>query len=250
MSNARRILVAGEDPAVRKSVEDALTGKGYAVVAVESGEEALWELNNGRYDAVFTDLVMRGISGLELAEEMHARQPRLPMVIITDHGAGVQGRAAAAGVAEWLHKPLAPAELEAAAERLLRVADSGAALQSAIPVAAAQTGSKPGSRLKAIVLFLLAPFIGIFYIIIFPVIGLGMLAIMLLSPGAQAPEQAESPLAPPPGVLKVLKTIGLMLVTAVVGIAYAVVAPILGIGVLLWFSFQAWGRLGAKAMKS
>jgi hypothetical protein len=41
-----------------------------------------------------------------------------------------------------------------------------------------------------------------------------------------------------------------MLIATLIGTVYAVVAPIIGIGVLLYFSFQAWGKLGAKAMKA
>jgi hypothetical protein len=40
----------------------------------------------------------------------------------------------------------------------------------------------------------------------------------------------------------------MMFIATLVGVAYAVATPILGIGVVLWFSFKAWGKLGAKAM--
>jgi CheY-like chemotaxis protein len=254
MSNARKILVVDDDPVVRKSFEQVLSGKGYAVVTASSGEDALWELDKGNYDAVFTDILMRGMSGLDVAEEMHARRPGMPVVIITGHGSGAaQERAAAAGVAEFLHKPVSPERLADTADRVLQATKPVAALQPQTPVAEvapAQAITKPWSRLKDVVLFLMAPFIGLFYLIIFPIVGVGMLAIMVLSADAQKPEQSE-PLHPAaPAMLRLLKTSALMLITALLGIAYAVVAPILGIGVLLWFSFQAWGKLGAKAIRS
>ena len=53
-----------------------------------------------------------------------------------------------------------------------------------------------------------------------------------------------------PDRLKVPKTIAMAFVATVIGIAFAVVAPLLGIGVVLWLCFQAWGKLGAKVIKA
>jgi hypothetical protein len=45
-----------------------------------------------------------------------------------------------------------------------------------------------------------------------------------------------------------LKTTALILAAPFIGLAFVLAGPILGIGLLLWFGFQAWGRLGAKAL--
>ena len=248
MSNVRKILLVDGDPVVRKSFEQVLSGKGYAVITASSGEDALWKLGDGTYDAVFTEIVMRGMSGLDVAEEIHARQPWLPVVIITGYGSGdAQERAAAAGVAEFLHKPLSPEQLAATADRLLQGTEPVAALQPQTPVAEvapAQASTEPASRLKNVALFLLAPFIGLVYLSAFPVFALGMALWMAL----RQSEEAE-PLHPAaPAKPSVLKTIAMMLAAVLIGVVYGVVAPILGIGLLLRFGFQAWGKLGAKAM--
>jgi CheY-like chemotaxis protein len=248
MSNARRILVVVDDPAAGKSFEQALSGKGVAIITASSGEDALWQLDKGTYDAVFTDMVMRGMSGLELAEEIHTRQPGLPVVIISGESSGAaQERAAAVGVTEFLRKPRSPEQLAETIDRVLQASNSVAALQPQQPVAElapAQAPSTPAARLKSVLLFLLAPFVGLIYIIIFPVVGLGMLASLV----QQEPAKAE-PLHPAaPAERNVLRTVATMLVVALIGVVCAVVAPILGIGLLLWFSIEAWGRLGAKAI--
>lgn len=248
MSDARKILVVGNDPAVRQSVEEVLSRKGHAVVSASSGEDALWKLGDGAYAAVFTDLVMRGMSGLDVAEEIHARRPGLPVVVIAGDGSGAaQERAAATGVAEFLHRPLSPERLADTVDRVLQAAASVAALQPQPPsveVAIAQATSEPVSRLKSVLLFLLAPFVGLVYILIFPVVGLGMLASLV----QQEPEKAE-PLRPAARAKQnLLKTIAMMLAMTLAGVACAVIGPILGIGLLLWFSIEAWGKLGAKAM--
>jgi len=97
----------------------------------------------------------------------------------------------------------------------------------------------------------MAPFVGLFYILIFPVVGLGMLASLFLSGEKQRPEEEAEPLQPAvPYALKVPKTIAMMFVASVIGIAFAVIAPLLGIGVVLWLCIQAWGKLGAKVIKA
>ena len=113
MTASRKVLVVDDDPAVRKSIDRVLTGKGYAVITAENGEEALRKLNEEQYDLVYTDIRMPGISGLEVAEEVKARKPWTPVVIITGYGTdAAQARAKAAGVASFVHKPLSPEMIE------------------------------------------------------------------------------------------------------------------------------------------
>ena len=249
MRSARRILLVGSDHAVRTGLEQVLSARACDLVTAPSGEDALWQLGQGAVDAVFTGMVMRGMSGLELAEEIRARRPALPVVILGAGGPGtVPPGAAAAGGMEFLHEPLSPERLAAAVDRVLQAGASAGAAQRETPAtgaAPAQAVSEPVARLKGIVLFLLAPFIGLAYILIFPVVGLGMLASLM----QQTPEQAAAPrpAAVPRGSL--LKALPTMLGVVLIGVACAVVVPVLGIGLLLWLSIEAWGRLGAKAVK-
>ena len=107
-------------------------------------------------------------------------------------------------------------------------------------------------RLRNIVLFLLAPVVGLIYILLFPVIGLGAFVwfgVKMLRARRELYETVKPPrpAAARPGVLK---TVVMLVGVAVLGVVYAVVGPILGIGALVFFAFEAWGRLGAKAMKA
>lgn len=254
MGDARKILVVDDDPAVRKSVDQVLSGKGHAVITASSGEDALWELDNGQFDAVFTGIVLRGMSGLEMAEEIRARQTGLPVVIVTGHGSeAAKKRAAAAGVTEFLEKTLPADELAAAAERVLKAARPAATMPSpaqATNVATAQAASPTVSRLKNVVLFLLAPLISLFYLLTFPIIGLGMLIYMTLLKKEERPEAAEALRPAPLARSSILKAMGMILAMGVSGVVYGILGPILGVGLVLWFGFQAWGRLGSKAMGS
>lgn len=256
MNKVRKILVVDDDPVERNNVEQALTGKGYAVVGSSNGEDALWQLDNDNtYDAVFTDIRLRGMSGLEVAEEIHARHRGFPVVIFGgDESDAARKRAEAAGVTEFLRQPLSPEQLANIALRLLPATESETISPSRYTAAAAvpaQATNKVVMRLKNIILFLLAPFFALGYGLVFPIVGLGMLAWWAFNPKEQLPEEAEHAqhlgAARQPGVLK---TLAELLGTVVVGVAFAVFGPILGIGLVLSFGFQAWGRLGAKAIGS
>jgi len=254
VSSVSKILLVGDDPVERASFEKVLAGKGYAVVTASSGEEALWQLSIGKCDAVFTNMTLRGMSGLEVAEEIHASQPWLPVVIITSYGSDdAQSRAAAVGVTTFLPQPVSSGQLAETAERVLQAAQSVSALR---PQTAAAEARPPQAmigfalRLRDVVLFLLAPFIGLAYLFAFPIVGLGTLAWLAFKAKEPVTEEAE-PLHPAasagPGVLK---TIAMMLAVVISGVVYAVVGPILGIGLILWASFEAWGKLGAKALRA
>jgi len=120
MTALRKVLIVDDDPAVRKSFDRVLSGKGYAVITAGSGEEAVRKLNEEKYDIVYSDIRMPGMSGLEVAENVKARRPWTPVVIITGYGTdAAEARAKAAGVSSFLHKPLSPEMIEDSARDVL-----------------------------------------------------------------------------------------------------------------------------------
>jgi CheY-like chemotaxis protein len=257
MNISRKVLIVVVDDVATKNFEQVFSGKGFAVVTASSGEDAIWKLDNDTYDAVLTELEMRGLSGLDLAEEVQAHRPRLPVFIITDSDPNsVQERAAAAGVAGFLRKPLSPEQIAASADQVLKVAESVAALQPKIPevkVASASPTTVFVARLGNIVLFFLAPIISIIYIIFFPVVGFGALVwlgVTAVRAKRQTSETAAASPLPAHAKPSIPATIVKIAGVALVGIAYGLVSPILGIGALIWFFLEAWGKLGAKAIRA
>ncbi|HHF52180.1 MAG TPA: response regulator, partial [Candidatus Aminicenantes bacterium] len=76
------ILVAEDDPAVRKMTVSVIEEAGYAVLSARNGEEAL-EILNRNADAislVLLDVVMPGKNGHEVWEEIRKRCPGLPVL--------------------------------------------------------------------------------------------------------------------------------------------------------------------------
>jgi len=257
MSALRKVLVVDDDPVVGKSFDRVLSGKGYAVITASNGQEALSKLEAENYDVVYTDIKMPGMSGLEMAEQIKQRQPWLPVVIVTGYGSPEnEARAEAAGVSGFLRKPLSPEMIEGSAQKAFSEKDATAqsvteATTIAQPAAAAaKSGAKNVVRfLKNVALFFAAPFVGLAYILAFPIVGLGMLAWMAIQ--AQKKKSAEAAKLQPvvPAKPSALKSVALLVAAPFIGLAYIIVGPIVGLGMLLWFGVQAWGKLGAKALE-
>jgi len=101
-----RILVVDDDIEVRDVLEELLHVDGHKVSTAADGAEALSLFEPGRYDMVFTDLGMPGISGWQVAEQIKHQAPHTPVVMVTGWGAQLDpARIAASGVDRVLTKP-------------------------------------------------------------------------------------------------------------------------------------------------
>jgi CheY-like chemotaxis protein len=225
MTALRKVLVVDDDPVIGKSFDRVLSKKGYAVITAKNGEEALSKLAAERYDVVYTDIKMPGMSGLEVAERVKAERPWTPVVIITGHGTPEsETRAKAAGVAEFLHKPLSPDMIEGSAHKALAAATAAAETQAA-------TAEPVGSTLKNVALFFAAPFIGLAYLMAFPFVGMAVLAWY----GWQAAREY----AWVRKVAGIARHVGMALAAPVLGLAFIVVFPFVGIAALAWMGARS-----------
>ena len=180
MSALRKVLVVDDDAVVGKSFHRVLSeNKGYVVTTVENAHEALKQMREQSFDVVFTDIKMPGMDGVELAERVKASQPWTPVVIITGYGTTEnENRAKAAGVTDFVRKPLSPEMIEQSAAHALREAAPEVALE-AVQAPMEQVHVEvieKESRVKNIALFLAAPFIGLAYAVMLPMVGMVMLA--------------------------------------------------------------------------
>ena len=180
MSALRKVLVVDDDAVVGKSFTRVLSeNKGYVVTTVENAHEALKQMREQSFDVVFTDIKMPGMDGVELAERVKASQPWTPVVIITGYGtAENDSRAKAAGVTDFVRKPLSPEVIEASAAHALREASPEVAPEAVVaPIEQVHVEViEKENRIKNIALFLAAPFIGLAYAVMLPVVGMVMLA--------------------------------------------------------------------------
>ena len=233
-----KILVVDDDPVVGKSFNRVLTNKGYVVITAQNAQEALTKLQEGGYDAVFTDIKMPGMDGLELAERVKAKQPWTPVVIVTGYGtAANEARAKAAGVSAFLQKPLTPEMIEDSALYALREtapapAETMVAPPPAAPVeAVAIEAVVKENLLKNIALFMLAPFIGLVYAVLLPFVGIGILTQMAVKALVAKVPAAGTALA-------FLKNVGKFIAAPFIGLAFIVLLPFVGAAMLAWMGVR------------
>ena len=111
-----RVLVVDDEPDARELISAVLTGRGAEVVSVESGGEALEEMERQRFDVLVSDIGMPLMDGYALIEKVRRlpaeRGGRIPAAALTAF-AGVEDRmrVLSAGYQMHIPKPVEPAEL-------------------------------------------------------------------------------------------------------------------------------------------
>lgn len=117
-----RILFVDDEESVVHFGESFLPRLGYHAVFCQNAREAIktFEQDPGAFDLVITDQVMPKMTGLELAEILHAARPELPIILFTGFSEHVTERQARkVGVRELVLKPVIPIQLAKVIRRAL-----------------------------------------------------------------------------------------------------------------------------------
>src|SRR2546428_11112919 len=85
------ILIVDDEPQVAEVLARSLTREGHKASVAHSGEEALRRLGREEPDALFLDVSMPGMDGLDVLAEVKRRRPSLPVVVITRHATADAG---------------------------------------------------------------------------------------------------------------------------------------------------------------
>ncbi len=116
------ILIVEDQEAVRRLASDALKTYGYNILEAANGPDALvlTERYSGRIDLLLTDVVMPGMTGLELADQLRARTPEIKVVCMSGYMTDALGHWGVehSGVA-FISKPFTPVALAAEVRRAL-----------------------------------------------------------------------------------------------------------------------------------
>lgn len=114
-----KILVIDDHPAVARLVAEALQGEGHQTFVAGSGEEGLRVIQQDSLDAVFLDIGMPGIDGIEVLRRIRENHSTLPVIILSGWVTERQIETARElGVTDVVRKP---APLRYFAEALARV---------------------------------------------------------------------------------------------------------------------------------
>jgi signal transduction histidine kinase len=108
----RRVLVVDDDRDILEVLEMRLAAMGFEVEATVEAHVAIDHAAARRFDLALVDLRMDPMDGIALMEALHARQPRLPVLIMTAHGAiETAVEAVQRGAFDYLTKPFVKDEL-------------------------------------------------------------------------------------------------------------------------------------------
>src|SRR5512137_80347 len=130
------VWVVDDDASIRWVLERALRQAGVDTRSYDNADAALAALRQGAPDVLVTDIRMPGRSGLEMLEEIRAKRPRLPVIVMTAHSDLESAVAAYQGGAfEYLPKPF---DIDQAVELVRRAAAQGLR-QTAVPEAAEES---------------------------------------------------------------------------------------------------------------
>jgi two-component system response regulator MprA len=121
------VVVAEDDPSVRKAVERVLDLEGYQVKTANDGNAALELIALSKPHAVVMDVMMPFADGLTVTRELRHRGNRTPILLLTArHEVGDRVAGLDAGADDYLVKPFAVDELLARVRALLRRYESPA----------------------------------------------------------------------------------------------------------------------------
>lgn len=125
-TNGKKVLVVDDEEIIRYSLKNILTSHGFEVDAVVSAEDALASLYDRSYHLVLTDLMLEGMGGLELVENIKVISPRTLVIVITGYGSLKTAVAALRlGVYDYILKPCDENELIIRVRRALEMQTYG-----------------------------------------------------------------------------------------------------------------------------
>jgi DNA-binding response OmpR family regulator len=116
-----RILVVEDETRLADLIKRGLTHEGHAVDLAETGEDALDWIEAANHDAIVLDVMLPGMSGLDVCRRLRQRSIQTPVLLLTARDA-VPDRVAGldAGADDYLIKPFAFPELLARLRALAR----------------------------------------------------------------------------------------------------------------------------------
>ena len=128
--SSTKILIVDDELIMRESLAGWLERDGYAVQTAPSGEDALEQLKETRFDILLVDIKMEGISGLDVLRYMKENDPDVAVVMITAYGSIPTAiEAMKNGAYDYMLKPFDPNELGVLIEKIIRYQNQAREMQ-------------------------------------------------------------------------------------------------------------------------
>ena len=185
MSAHNRVMIVDDEEGVRVSYDRYFSGRGFDVETAIDGYDAVYHLKEAPVDVVVADLKMPGMNGIQLLEWIHDAQPKTQFILLTGYGnQEVEDKVRQLGAYEYLNKPISPDTLAAVVTAAMHlqadvqeeVTTVVEAEVEAAPELEAATVKGPARRtLEILVGLVVAPILGLLFVMFLPVIGFGAL---------------------------------------------------------------------------
>ncbi len=111
-----RIMIVDDEKIVLRAYEKELAGQDFSITAVSSGRDALEKAKQEKFDIVLIDLIMPGLSGIELCKEIKKIDTQTEVVLMSGYHEEMQKNwldfIRAGGRDFFLRKPLSAGELK------------------------------------------------------------------------------------------------------------------------------------------
>jgi DNA-binding NtrC family response regulator len=122
-SGPRKILIVDDETTLRHSIKQALQTADRRIDLASSGEEAVRLEAENAYEVIVADLMMPGLSGLDLLRTLKEKGSPARLILITGYPTITTAeQAVKMGAFDFLSKPFMPAEIRTAVERALEAA--------------------------------------------------------------------------------------------------------------------------------
>src|SRR5262249_4021875 len=100
------ILLVDDESTTQETLGFFLEAEGYRVATARSGAEALNRIEEQEFDVIVSDVIMPGVSGLDVLERSRALKPDIAVILITGHATLETAiEALRKGAGDYLQKP-------------------------------------------------------------------------------------------------------------------------------------------------
>ena len=121
MTKQKTILVVEDDPSLRLGLQTTLRSAGFRTIVAKDGIEGMEAALSEKPDLVLLDVMLPGMNGFEICEELRKRDRELPIIMVTAKGEEHDKvRGLRLGADDYVVKPFGVAELLARVDAALR----------------------------------------------------------------------------------------------------------------------------------
>ncbi len=136
MAHKQRILVVEDEAAIRNGLTDLLVYHGYEVDGAGDGPEGLRKAQSGRFDLVLLDIMLPGMDGFAICNEIRRVDRQQPIIMLTARTSDddiLQGLTL--GADDYIAKPFSVAQLLLRIQAVLRRANGGLTVDAMLRLA-------------------------------------------------------------------------------------------------------------------